>query len=61
MLGGKEGYDMVESNSRAVVLDVCDILDRLGISWESIAHLIEVGKEPAKSLSDPNAQLAQSE
>lgn len=52
---------MGEAGNHTVVLDVCDILDRLGLSRESISHLLEARGRQVKTQADLNAMLVQSE
>ncbi|MDQ6420642.1 hypothetical protein RB620_14520 [Paenibacillus sp. LHD-117] len=52
---------MGETGDRAVVIDVRDILDRLGMSQESVAFLFDAIKEGVMSPADRNASRVQSE
>lgn len=52
---------MREAGKHAVVLDVCDILNRLGLSRESITHLLEADANLVKTQADPHALLVRSE
>lgn len=52
---------MGEAGKTAIILEVGDILDRLGLSRESISHLLETSAKIVKTQTDRNATLVQNE